>query len=96
MKGLKARKQYNIVVNKPPDTSGRFGKCERLKIFWETLVGSNPTSCTPRTIFDTCYSIKNGSVEPDSRKFRIMVLSSVWAIKHLKDPSSILGISLHI
>jgi hypothetical protein len=33
-------------------------------------------------------------IEPDSRKFRIMALFSVWAIKHLKDPSSILGISL--
>ena len=44
--------------------SGRFGKCERLKIFWETLVGSNPTSCIG-TIFNTCYSIKNGSLEPE-------------------------------
>ena len=95
MKGLKDLMNYKYCGEYTINEVTRAVKGGRFKLYCVSFASSNLAPHIELFLILVIVS-KMVLIEPDSRKFRIMALFSVWAIKHLKDPSSILGISLNI
>ena len=94
MKGLKDWMNYKYCGDAVTTNEvTRAVKGGRFKLYCVSFASSNLAPHIELFLMSDIIS-KMVLIEPDSRKFRIMALFSVWAIKHLKDPSSILGISL--